>query len=137
VKDGGSCRKLGTGTKEVEGKKRKEKKRKEKKRKGSLEFILCAEEADIAWNTSRVSASFHATTRHREGSRRRVLPGVGIWKSVGTASGSDLELFVSAEEADRGLGHLPGVRQKEIIDVKPKDSSRGGTRTGANRLGWG
>ena len=34
-----------------------------------------AEEADRAWNASRVPASLHATTRHREGSRRRVVLG--------------------------------------------------------------
>jgi len=60
-----------------------------------------AEEADRAWNASRVPASLHATTRHREGSRRRVvLGGRGELGRGWTAWESDGNDIPSAEEAD-------------------------------------
>jgi hypothetical protein len=60
-----------------------------------------AEEADRAWNASRVPASLHATTRHREGSRRRVvLGGRGVLERGWTAWESDGSDIPSAEEAD-------------------------------------
>ena len=69
MEDGVSNRKLGADTKKLEGN------RQERTKNGSLEATLIAEDADRAWDTSRGSASLHATTRHRVGSRRRGLPG--------------------------------------------------------------
>jgi hypothetical protein len=63
--------------------------------------IPSAEEADTAWNASRVPASLHATTRHREGSRRRVvLGGRGELERGWTAGESNWSDIPSAEEAD-------------------------------------
>jgi hypothetical protein len=45
------------------------------RRKAMGKLFLALKRADIAWNSSRVPASLHATKRYREGSRRRVLPG--------------------------------------------------------------
>ena len=94
-KDGGSNRKLGTGTFEVEGN------RQERTKESSWEFILCAEEADIAWNTSRGqrrSTRPHGTGRVLDAESCR--EGVGSWESVGTASWNELKFCPSAEEAD-------------------------------------
>jgi hypothetical protein len=64
--------------------------------------IPSAEEADRAWNAPRVPESLHATTRLREGSRRRVvLGGRGELEQVWTAWESDGSDIPSAEEADR------------------------------------
>ena len=46
-----------------------------KKGESNWSDIRSAEEADTAWNASCVPVSFHAITRHREGSRRRVVLG--------------------------------------------------------------
>ncbi len=64
--------------------------------------IPSAEEADRAWNASRVPASVHATTRHREGSRRRVvLGGRGELEKVkDSVEESNRNDIPSAEEAD-------------------------------------
>ena len=63
--------------------------------------IPSAEEADRNWNASRVPASLHATTRHREGSRRRVvLGGRGELEQGWTAWESDRSDIPSAEEAE-------------------------------------
>ena len=54
--------------------------------------IQSAEEADTAWDDSGVPASLHATTRHKEGARRRVvLGGLGELEQAWTTGESELE----------------------------------------------
>jgi len=83
VEDGDSSRELGANTLELEG----------ILTKGAAWSLFHArKKADIAWNNSRVAESLHATTRHREGSRRRVLSGgrgkLGKWwNSIGERLG--------------------------------------------------
>jgi hypothetical protein len=54
--------------------------------------IQSAEEADTAWDDSGVPASLHATTRHKERPRRRVvLGGLGGLEQAWTTGESELE----------------------------------------------
>ena len=83
------------------------------------EAILSAEEADRAWDSSRVPASLHATTRHREGSRRRVLLG-----ELEKSSDSVEERWGSFSKRGRGgqsLGLLPGASVHHATEVGPSD----------------
>ena len=73
----------------------------EKREEGDGSDVQSAEEDDIAWNAYRVPASSHATTRQREGSRRRVdLGGRGELLQGWTALESNRIEIQSAEEDD-------------------------------------
>jgi len=77
--------------------------------------IPSAEEADRAWNASRVPVSFHTITRHREGSRRRVvLGGRGELERGWTAWESD----GSCPKRRRGRQHL---ERRRGTSVSPRD----------------
>ena len=69
--------------------------------------IQSAEEEDTAWNASRVPASLHATTRHREGSRRRVYPG-GL---------GEREQGWTASKIDRS--DIPALKRKTQLGTPP------------------
>ena len=57
----------------------------ESREEGDGSDVQSAEEADTAWDDSGVPASLHATTQHKERSRRRVaLGGLGWLNRVRT-----------------------------------------------------
>ena len=72
--------------------------------------IQSAEEEDTAWNASRVPASLHATTTHREGSRRRVYPG---------------------GRGERKIKKLESMRERE---ARPKSTEEGDIAWSASRV---
>jgi Sec-independent protein translocase protein TatA len=66
-----------------------------------LERDPSAEEADTAWDDSSVPASLHATTQHKERSRRRVvLGGLGEPEQAWTTGKAIWSEIQGAEEAD-------------------------------------
>ena len=93
-----------------------------------------AEEADTAWDDSSVPASLHATTQHKERSRRRVvLGGLGEPEQAWTTGKAIWSEIQGAEEADTAYNdsgvpasldattrHKEGARRRVVLGGRAK-----------------